>query len=99
MNFESKQIFARWENENREQFLKLLQGVLLFSKQSALRIAKISSFALYLAYAAGRILWICARCLFVGPELIQRVAPGERPLERHEFERKDLNQFPSLWLK
>lgn len=99
MNFESKQIFARWENENREQFLKLFQEALRFSKQSAIRLAKISSFALYLAYAAGRILWICARCLFVGPELIQRVAPEQRSLERHEFEKKELNQFPSLWLK
>lgn len=99
MNFASKQKFERWEAENHEHFLQLVQESQRLSKQSLTRIAKLSSFTLYLLYAASKSGWIIARILFVGPELIQRVAPGQRPLERYEFERKDLNQHPTLWLK
>lgn len=95
----SRNRFKNWEYENQRQLLSMATAAQDYSKLTILRAARLTSFLLYLAYGGGKILWIIARGLFVGPELIQRVSPHRRALRRHEFSQPELQQYPPSWLR
>lgn len=75
----------------RNRFQKWEYENQLYLLRARAGVIRLFSFAAYL-------LWVVARGLFVGPELVRRVCPNSRSLQRHEFEKLENREYRQRWI-
>jgi hypothetical protein len=84
----------QWESRNQQLLFAGLKALQKIVWQAAMLL----SFVLYLMYGFSKFGLLLARGLMQGPQLVRRVSP-EQFLERHEFEKREMDSYPQLWSK
>jgi hypothetical protein len=85
-----------WEYQNQKILLRLVQTSSDVSVESVKTAGLVTSFLLYLIYKMIRGMLALGAFLLLGPQPVRKVAPGQRPLEYHEFNQQHLeNQLRS----
>lgn len=79
-----------WEYENQKVFLRLIQTSSDVSVESVKAAGLLTSFLVFVIYKMIRSMLALGAVFIYSPQLVQRVAPGERPLESHEFQQQQL---------
>jgi hypothetical protein len=74
-----------WEFQNHQVFLKLVRTSSDVSVESVKKAGLLTSFLVYLIYKTIRGMLALGAMMFVGPQLVRKVAPGTKPLKHHEF--------------
>jgi hypothetical protein len=79
-----------WEHQNKKVLLRLVRTSSDVSVESVKTAGLVTSFLLYMIYALIRWMLAAGATLVKEPQLVRQVAPQQRPLETHEFNRQQL---------
>ena len=88
--FALRQRKKEWEHHNQQVLVRLVQTSADVSVESVKVAGLLTSFLIFLIYKMIRGMLAFATFIFCGSSLIQKVAPGQRPLESHEFNQQPL---------
>ena len=79
-----------WEQQNQQVLVRLVQTSSDVSVESVKAAGLVTSFLLFLIYKMIKGMLAVGSLLFRGPQLVRQVAPQQRPLEYHEFNKTEL---------
>jgi hypothetical protein len=89
-----------WEYQNQKVLLRLVRTSSNVSVESVKAAGVVTSFLMYLIYIAIRGMLALSAYLFLRPNMVRRVAPGQTPQEIHEFNKHYLEsqlKSPRPW--
>lgn len=81
---------CEWEYQNQLVLARLVQTSSDVSVESVKAAGLVTSFLLFLIYKMIRGMLAIGGLIFCGPRLVRQVAPEQRPLEYHEFNKTEL---------